>query len=485
MPVKPSLFSSPSGTKNVYDNILDFSTFGGSPGASGATNLAAVSAFNSAYAALSGRTLLRIAPGTYTSSSGWFWAQSGIAGSSLTIHGYGVTLAPTGTPSNSFNGSGGINTSGNQEARFVTSNVGDQTITLVTSGQTSRFSVGQWCMVSGIDMQGYGDPPNLGIFEFAKIQSIGTGTLTFTAPLTNAYKDTWPNYLTGRGGPATVYPMQGFWDQSIECKGINWATTSNLTYGKVRSMTWTDCTFETYGPCPSQALTTTVLRCTATGFGAIEVDKCAHRVEVIDSSLRSINFQSASINELYVNNVNQPTIGGLGAPGWRGGARNSNTFISLTGTNTFNFGAMNYGAMGPTTMTNCSSTTGTWFVNTTPFSDMTEEGGGVLSFSGGPCAPSNTTHYWAVPGQYSVLLDSGNNFARTFRVLDVSSSAGRTYVTTDLPFPVPSSINGRSSPWKIASHPCPSVTMTNCTGNTLFTTHSGLPAGTPFNQWTL
>jgi hypothetical protein len=136
-------------------------------------------------------------------------------------------------------------------------------------------------------------------------------------------------------------------------------------------------------------------------------------------------------------------------------------------------------------MTDVSSPSATYFDQTTPFSDMTEEGGGVLSYSGGPGAPSNTSHWWATPGANAVLLDSNNNFARSFQVSDVSQSGGRTYVTTNLPDPVPSTINGRSAPWKIIAHPCSSVTMTNGTGNSLFTTHSGLPAGTPFNQWTL
>ncbi len=141
--------------------------------------------------------------------------------------------------------------------------------------------------------------------------------------------------------------------------------------------------------------------------------------------------------------------------------------------------------MGPTTMTDCVATTGTFFNQTTPFSDMTEEGGGVLSYTGGPGSPNALFHYWAVPGANAVLLDSSNNFAQSFQISDVSQSGGSTYVTTNLPDPVPASINGRSAPWKIIAHPCPSVTMTNCTGNSLFTTHSGLPAGTPFNSWTL
>lgn len=489
MSINLKLSSSPNGTRNVYDNELDFSSFGGSPGASGATNISAVSSFNSAYAALSGRTRLYVPPGTYTGNSGFNFANTtGIAGSSLVIEAYGVTFTAPGGGQNGVAISSGLVQGSDdfKETRIDTVSAGASTVTLKTSGQTSRFSVGQWCIVSGINMQGAGDPPNLGIFEHKKIQSIGTGTLTFTEPLVNSYKDTWPAYSgggVGRGGPATVYPLQGFWDQEVEFKGARFTDTGQLCYGKPRVMQWTDCAFDTYGPCPTINLLFRATRCTANGFGGVEVDKDVHRLELIDCDMRAIDLQSNGVNELYVSNLTQNGS----SPRWNGGARDSNTFINLTqGTGgVFRFGPMNYGAMGPTTMTNCSSPSATFFNQTTPFSDMTEEGGGVLSYSGGPGAPSNTSHWWATPGANAVLLDSSNNFARSFQISDVSQAGGRTYVTTNLPDPVPSTINGRSAPWKIIAHPCPSVTMTNCTGNTLFTTHSGLPAGTPFNQWTL
>ncbi len=473
-------------TSNVYDNNLDFSSFGGSPGASGSTNIAAVSSFNTAYAALSGSTKLYVPPGTYTGNAAFNFANTvGIAGSRLVIDAYGVTFTAPGGASNGVAISSGLIQGGDdfKETRIDTVSAQSSTVTLKTAGQTSRFSVGQWCIVSGINMQGAGDPPNLGIFEHKKIQSIGTGTLTFTEPLVNSYKDTWPAYSgggVGRGGPATVYPLQGFWDQEVEVKGATFTDTGNLTYGKPRVMLWTDCTFDTYGPCPTLNLLFRSTRCTGAGTGGLEVDKCVHRIEFIDSMHRAVDFQSASVNEVYVSNMVQ-TGSNLR---WRGGARNSNTFINLQ-TTTFNFGVMNYGCMGPTTMTDCSATTGTFFNQTTPFSDMTEEGGGVLSYDGGPGSTNAPFHYWAVPGCNAVLLDSSNNFAQSFQVSDVSQAGGRTYVHTNLPDPVPSTINGRSAPWKIIAHPCPSVTMTNCSGNTLFTTHSGLPAGTPFNEWTL
>lgn len=491
MGINLKLSSSANGTRNVYDNNLDFSSFGGSPGASGATNLAAVAAFNTAYAALSGRTRLYIPPGSYTSSGAFNWANTvGIPGSKLTIEAYGCTFSTTGGQFNVVANQAGIvqGADNAKETKIDTVSAGASTVTLKTAGETSRFSVGQWACVSGINMQGAGDPPNLGIFEFRQIQSIGTGTLTFTEPLVNSYKDTWPVYSVGRGGPATVFPMQGFWDQEVEFKGATFADTGNGTYGKTRVMQWTDCTFNTYGPIPSVNKLYRTLRCSANGFGGVEVDKCVERIELLSSDIRAIDFQSASINELYVDT--HTATNASGTPRFRAGARNSNVFnnVAIGTGGQFQFGPTNYGAMGPTVMTNVSAPNASWFGTTSPFSDMTEEGGGVLSYSGGPGAPSlavPNTHWWATPGANAVLVDSSNGWARSFQVSDVYQSAGRTFVVTNLPFPVPSTINGKFSPWKIGSHPCADLTMVACTGNSLFTAQSLLPAHTPFQNWTL
>lgn len=488
MSINLRLSSSSGGTNNVFDNNLNFSSFGGLPSASGATNTAALASFNTAYAALSGKTQLYIPPGTYNFSTGANFASSGGNGNSLVVSGYGAII--TSPNDGSFNGfavsgaSGPYNDNAHN-AKFTTTSAGVSTVPLVTSGQTSLFTSGKWVLLTGIDMQGGGFPPNPGLFEFKQIQSIGTGTVTFTQPLINSYKSTWPNFNPGsgvsidQGGPGNIYVLKDPWNQFLEMKGVRFTDNGNGTYGGGRFVQWTDCLFDTFGPIPSAVLLYRSVRCTGAGFGGLEIDKCAHRLEFIDSMHRAVDFQSASINELYVSNMTQsPT------PRWRGGASKSNIFNNLN-TGAFSFGTTNYGPMGPTTMANCSATTGDWFVQTTPFSDVTEEGGGVLSYSGGPNPPSNLFHYWAVPGQNCILVDGSNNWARSFQVSDVSTTGGRTYVTTNLPFPVPSTINGKSSPWSIANHPCPDLTMVNGTGNSLFTTQSALPAHTPFQNWTL
>jgi len=466
--------ASAAGTNNTFDNDLNFATYGGI-GDGVTNNASALSAFNTAYAALSGRTRLTINPGTYVFNSDVFWGTAG--GVKLTIAAPNVTIQCT-SGVNGFANSG-VNNDGLHQALITTANAGDTTVSLVTGAQTSRFTAGKWVIVSSIDMQGFGDPPNAGIFEFKKIASIGSGTLTFADPLVNSYKSTYPNYGTVYlGGPATVYALGNAWDQEIEIQGVTFTDTSNLFYGKTRVAKYTDCTFNTYGPCPTQNILFRARRITATGFGGLEVDKMVQRAEFIDSTIRAIDFQSSGVNEVYAVNLSQPS------GRWRGGGKSN--YLNNVSTVTFNFGCMNYGPMGATTMINCSASTGDWFSsNIFPFSDYNEEGGGVLSYAGGPNPASNTTGYWAVPGNNCVLLDASNAWARSFQVSDVTSSGGRTFVTTNLPFPVPGTINGKSSPWRIANHPCADLTMTGCTGNSLFTTQSALPAHTAFQSWTL
>lgn len=476
MSINLRLAASNNGAKNLFDRTVRFSDYGGAPSNTAAANTTARQAFNTAHAGFTGSTQLIIDAGIYDFSSRGPWGSSGPAGSKLTISAYGATLKNQQGFANA-----GPNQNNSNNADIATVSAGSSTVSLITPSQVSLFSAGKWVLITNVDMQGGGYPQNSAVFEFKKVQSIGSGALTFTEPLSNSYKSTYPRYNAGsttqidQGGPASVYVLPDPWDQEIEFKGAYFTDVADGFYGPCRVARWTDCTFETYGPIPTVCLLYQMTRCTAAGFGGLEIDKCIHRAEFIDSAPRAVDFQSASVNELYVNNVTSSTR-------WRGGGK-SNIFRGLT-TPAFEFGVMNYGAMGSTYMENCVSSGATWHsANRYPFSDYTEEGGGVLSYSGGPGPPSQLLSYWAVPGITCVLLDASNGFARTFQVTDLTSSGGRTYVTTTLPYPLPSTINGKSSPWYIAPHPCADATLVNCSGSSLFTSQSALPAHSPLFGW--
>ena len=445
-------------------NVTDFSAAG-----DGVTNNdAALSAFNTAYAALSGRTRLIIPAGDYAFTTPAVWGTLG--GDRLVIAAPGATLRNQLGFANS-----GLSNDDTHHANIATVSAGTDTVSLITPAQTSRFTSGQWVVVAGVDLQGGGYPINPGIFEFKQIDSIGVDALTFTEPLVNSYKSTWPNYNPGdpeiyQGGPATVYALLDAWDQEVEIQGASFTDTGGLFYGKVRVAKYTDCEWETYGPCPTVNVLFRMLRCTCSGT-LIEVDKIVKRMEVIDSALRAIQFQSSSINELYV-------TGTTASLHWMGGAGGETTIDGLD-TPEFRFGVTSYGVVkGNTTVNSCNSSNATWSNNYDfAFSNYTEEGSGVLSIAGGPVT-------WAIPGGWYVLTDSIDVFnGISFQVTDITASEGTTFIHTTLPDPVPATSGGRSAPWSIHPHPGSDVTAISCTGSTLFTDQSLLPANSPLFGW--
>src|SRR5262249_33128412 len=103
-------------------------------------------------------------------------------------------------------------------ARIQTVSAGATSVGLITPSDASKFSVGQWVLVSGLELQGGaggipGDPPNFQFFEYKQIVSISGSVVTLASPLANSYESTWPvvDSLQGGsvnvGGPATIYAL--------------------------------------------------------------------------------------------------------------------------------------------------------------------------------------------------------------------------------------------------------------------------------------
>jgi len=472
MPFNLRLSASAVGSGNIFDRTVNFvSAYGGVSGGSKATNDAALSAFNTAYAAFSGKTQLIIPPGDYDFTAA-VWGALG--GDKLTITATGATLRnQTG-----FTNTGQYNDN-THHANINTVSAGNTTVTLVTSGQTSRFTSGQWVVVTEGDSQGFGYPTNPWKFEFKKIASIGSGTLTFTAPLDKSYSSTYPNYSAGtssdlyRGGPATVYALDPIWNQEIELVGAYVVDNGNLFYGKCRAAKYTDCTFETYGPCPTVNVSCIIRRCTTLGT-ELEVDKLVESLEMYDNNLHAIVFQSTGVNNLVATN-NTITAGQY----WRGVAGGKSTITNLN-TTTFWFGLFAYGAvLGNATLINCVASTASY--NTSYrflLTDYGQPGSGALTIT------SASPQAWAVPGAWCAILDASGNFSGiTFQVTNVAFSGGVTTISTTLSTPVPGTSGGFSAPWYIVPHPGKDTTLTGCTGNSVFTTASGNPPNSPIFGW--
>lgn len=462
MPINLKRSSSASGIRNTYTQTVNLvSDYGAVSGGSQATNNAAISAFNTALAGFSGKTHLIIPPGDYDAST-TLASSGGGSGKELVISAYGATLRNMG----GF-GAPGMYGDTVHHALINTVASGNSTVTLVTSGETSRFSVGQWALITEGDTQGYGQPTNPWKFEYKKIQSIGSGTLTFTEPLQKSYSSTYPNYNAGTpglepyaGGPACVYAMNPAWDMKIEMKGAYIPDNNNLFYGRGRDLTYTDMSYETYGPAISNNVLCTVQRNTVGTFGEMEVDKLCDNAIVRDSLFNAVTCQSTAVNNLTVDNVTC-------RPGqyWRGVA-GGNTVITNLNAPTFWFGVIGYGvALGNTTLRNCNATSASYITSYRfPLSDYGQPGSGALTIT------SPDVQRWAVPNGWCVLLDgSGNYSGISFQVTNVAYSGGVTTVSTTLSTPVPGTSGGFSAPWYIVPHPGKDVTITGCTGNSTFT----------------
>src|SRR5262249_14645090 len=96
--------------------------------------------------------------------------------------------------------------------------------------------------------------PNPAFFEFAQITAIDAinGIVTFSKPLRNEYKSTWPAYWStsspgasieqvDQGGWATLYALHLEWDTEVEYQGVTIAQPNNQTYAIGRSITFRDC----------------------------------------------------------------------------------------------------------------------------------------------------------------------------------------------------------------------------------------------------
>lgn len=475
MSINLRLSAAPNGTRNVFDQTVNLvSNYGAVSGGSQATNNAALSAFNSAYAGFTGRTQLIVPPGDYNFSGGGFGSAGGTG---LMISAYGATLR-------NLNGFGAPGQYGDTVHHALIQSVvaGSQAVSLVTSGETSRFNAGQRVLVTEGDVQGYGQPTNPWKFEFRKIQSIGSGTLAFTEPLKRSYSSSYPNYNAGTpglepyaGGPATVYALNPAWDQAIEMRGGYIADNGNLFYGRGRDITYTDMFFETYGPAASQNINCTVQRCSVGTFGEMEVDKLVDNLIMRDNLFNAVVFQSQAINNLTADG-NTCRSGQY----WRGAAGADSCVISNLSTPTFWFGLFAYGVqMGNVTLRNVNAAAASFnSAYRTALSSFGQPGGGALTIT------SSSPVAWAVPDAYCVILDASGNYSGiSFRVLGVAYSGGVTTISTTLSTPVPGSSGGFSAPWYIHPHPGKDTTLINCTGNSVFTGASGNPPNSPIFGW--
>ena len=247
-----------------------------------ANDNAAFTAFNTWAQSQTGTIMLTIPSGSicmFTSASMGNWFAKGIK--SLIVTGYGATLSDNnGTGNGFFLGGRAVVADNMHSSRLETVLAGATTVTLKAQSESARFQVGNWALITGLDMMGYGYPPNPAFFEYVQITAIdpSTGIITFASPLKNTYKSTWPLYNAGsdfeadQGGPATLYALDPSWNTQVEYRGLT-ISQAGQTYANGRSVTFRDVTF-TGVACgvPSQSMLWQVINSNMPNCG-MEVDK--------------------------------------------------------------------------------------------------------------------------------------------------------------------------------------------------------------------
>lgn len=404
-----------------------------------------------------------------TDSNAFAWGVNNLiveaAGATLTsLDGAGYTLGSNGVCFV------GIASAGGCSARLQSISPGTSTVTLtsasVSSGYISRFSVGKWVMVGGLDTQSgynvpYGDPPNNTFFEWRQIVScnasptICTGsTITLDRPLTKTYLSTWPLYNPGDafhsdgGGPATIWTVSDGWNQTVEYRGLT-ISQAGQTNAKSRNTIYRNATFTGgHGAIPTENETWSCYSCDYTGTN-METDKLVGTMLMDTVTISELKFQSSSTYLFIGRNLNVTTdIFGSA----------TNVDISDSTLTAWAPGSYAYGATtGYTKCTRCK------VLSFIPNDGGIYQNTGTYSMSSGVISFANTEASGPGPAQ-RVFVPGGNVFYAANSYLTVglyqaqalTQDVTNTYVQTNEAGGFPS-VAGSS---KFRTHPAPQFTCT-------------------------
>lgn len=408
----------------------------------------------------------------------------------LFILGTGATLSDDGGVGNGFFlGALSVNfADDNTGARTQTVAAGATTITLVTAGDTSQFTVGRYAIMQGIDLAGgnFGQPQNPALFEFVLVTAkdggcAGSGTVCIGSPLQNTYKSTWPVWqpaVIWQGGPATLVPLADAWNTDQTYYGLTLSQVGQIqSQGRhivYRNVTTTDinCIY------PTVNLYWAVFNSTLAGCH-MESDKIVDTLQMDNVSLGRLVFQNGGSNNLFLCNRCTATDGGLGTP--KRAVITNSTMVD------FSVGAIGTGATQEVVCTNCIITGSIigiegsvhqnvaaipWTISSGTLSATNQN---ILNSPDAQAAP-----VWGVPNA-NVVWSNGQSFYPTMQIGDLTQSGaspptnGSTNITTSL------SVSSRPAQL-LKVHPAPRFTCHPCSGSPLAVAYSGGVAGAPMES---
>jgi hypothetical protein len=399
---------------------------------------------------------------------------------------------------------------------------GAQCVTLITPSDTSKFTVGNWAIMTGLNLQGASYPPNFGYWDYVLVSSIDAinGIVCFaTTPLKNHYLSTWPAYdnfgvggplPNGVIGPAALLAMNRQWNVDVTFIGVTWQLQGGGvgTLASGRHVKLVNNTFTNASICPTPSILGTIEfdNVTLNPSCNMEVDKLIDYLEFNNTTTSSFILTQSPVKNWICNNTTfNNTIAGTGT-NFIGNNCTMNARVAI-GTNNYGqaysfycntcfvknqftqFGkpGFDYIAHGPPIQAGVSSIypyTAPMIIN------------GVMTF--GP-DPFENVLPWAIPGccyQFGTTNNGGGFQGFPFSILRIRQVTPGSYysgavVETDLftrygitGFPPLPSQAGIGSNYLVITGPAaPTFTCINCSGAPSFRQANNAPAGTPYGNY--
>jgi hypothetical protein len=369
---------------------------------------------------------------------------------------------------------------------------GATSVTLSTPAYVSRFTIGQYALMTGFGLQYGGYPSNHQRFEYVFITAIDSDTLsptygkiTFLSPLVNSYFSTWPLYLdeTGTtpppengqytsGGPATLYAFDAKFDHTAVLNNLTIAHHPQMGMTGL-NLTLNGCTFESiWGPHVTMCKAVTLNTCLGI-LCTMEVDKLITAFTMNGCDWGGLSFQSASVTAFIAddtdirysitgtpykctirNGSTVGTISGIGilTPSATYGYCNE---LVVTSSQVKNFGAVTTHESGHVIIGGTSSSVG---VNT----EFTKSGGVItipLSYKA-----YGWIEQWPVIGAKMFFYDVNVGTIGSFSITNVTYDSTNVYVTTTASGGWPTRSYNPSFGLRLIVHPAPICTFTSVTG---------------------
>lgn len=412
--------------------------------------------------------------GAYAAAGGGGWPPA-IANTpffgipKLIVMGYGASM-------NGLHGGAVLNT-GVGRADIHSVDAGATAVELIDPDQSSLFSVGGMILLAGLDMQGYGYPPNPHFMEWHRIASIDGADITFERPIKYDYKGDWPRYFDGHeyelggiGAAAIVRTYPG-WDVEHRIYGLRSYKPGEQTYYFHRKAYLFDVKSDDYGWIIGASEDHRIIGQDHSATG-MEVDKLASNAFIGEygPSNKNISVQSSSIDEMEVRGGTR-SINGTAKHMLIHGGSSPNIYLGPTA----------YGISESIEIRDHVITTAVFGAPSAAYplnEDLTYEGDGVFRYTG------EAVPHWFIPGAVGILRAAtivADHYV--FRILGVRSEDGELYgpilidtniVGADLPVVV-----GYANA-SILRHNAPNLTVTNCTGIPAAEELSLAPPNSPF-----